>query len=162
MLRTLRALERRVDPDVRDLIFRALFSTIFLGLGSEHLLDDHLIRHFMPAWVRYPTLASSLSAVVLLVGGLSILLGYRMHLGARLLGAFLFVVTLTVHVPGVFQVPPEIPPESAWLWTVFQRSNLVKNLCLFGVCVQLTTQAPGRFSIDGFRARKRAARALGN
>jgi uncharacterized membrane protein YphA (DoxX/SURF4 family) len=156
MLRLIRGFEQRVDNDTRDLIFRGLFSSIFLGLGSEHLLDDRVIRHFMPAWVAYPTLASRLSGVVLLVGGLSILTGYRIQLGARLLGAFLFIVTLAVHVPGCFQVPPDIAPDYAWLWTVFQRSNLVKNLCLFGVCVHLTTQAPGRFSVDAWRARRLA------
>jgi uncharacterized membrane protein YphA (DoxX/SURF4 family) len=159
MLRLIQRFEQRVDTDTRDLIFRGLFSTIFLGLGSEHLLDDRLIRHFMPGWVQYPTLTSRLSGVILLIGGLSILTGYRMQLGARLLGAFLLVVTLTVHVPGCFQVPPGISSDYAWLWTVFQRSNLVKNVCLFGVCVHLTTQAPGRFSIDALRAR-RGAQAL--
>ena len=154
MLRLISGFERRVSTDTRDLIFRCLFSSIFLGLGSEHLLDDRLIRHFMPIWVGYPMLASRLSGIVLLIGGLSILMGYRIQLGARLLGAFVFIVTLTVHVPGVFQVPADIPSDAAWLWTVFQRSNLVKNLCLFGVCVHLTTHAPGRFSIDVWRARR--------
>jgi len=156
MLRFVRGFEQRVNDDTRDLIFRGLFSSIFLGLGSEHLLDDRLLQHFMPAWVQYPVLASRLSGIVLLVGGLSILTGYRMRLGARLLGAFLLIVTLAVHVPGCFQVPPDISSDYAWLWTVFQRSNLVKNVCLFGVCVHLTTQAPGRFSIDGWRARRAA------
>jgi uncharacterized membrane protein YphA (DoxX/SURF4 family) len=154
MLRLIVGFERRVSNDTRDLIFRVLFSSIFLGLGSEHLLDDRLIQHFMPSWVNYPMLASRFSGIVLVIGGLSILTGYRIQLGARLLGAFLFIVTLSVHVPGVFQVPPGIPVDAAWLWTVFQRSNLVKNLCLFGVCVHLTTQAPGRFSIDAWRARR--------
>ena len=154
MLHTIRRLEQRVDEGSRDLIFRGLFSTIFLGLGSEHLLDDRLIRHLMPGWIQYPTLASRLSGVVLLLGGLSIAAGYRMQLGARLLGLFLLVVTVTVHLPGIFLVPPDIPPDAAWVWTVLQRSNLVKNVCLFGVCVHLTTQPPGRYSVDAWRARK--------
>lgn len=154
MLRLITGFERRISIDTRDLIFRGLFSSIFLGLGSEHLLDDRLIQHFMPAWVGYPMLASRVSGCVLLIGGVSILTGYRIQLGARLLGAFLFIVTLAVHLPGVFQVPAGIPADAAWLWTVFQRSNLVKNLCLFGVCVHLTTHAPGRFSIDAWRARR--------
>lgn len=157
MLRLIQRLEQRVDADVRDLIFRGLFSTIFLGLGSEHLLDDRLILHLMPAWVNHPMLASRASGAVLLLGGLSILAGYRMQLGARLLGAFLLIVTLTVHVPGCFSVPSSIPSDAAWIWTVLQRSNLVKNVCLFGVCVHLTTQAPGRYSVDAWRARRRAA-----
>jgi uncharacterized membrane protein YphA (DoxX/SURF4 family) len=154
MLDVIRDLERRVNSDTRDLIFRGLFSSIFLGLGSEHLLDDRLIRHLMPGWIEYPTLVSRVSGTVLLLGGLSILTGYRMQLGARLLGAFLFVVTLTVHLPGCFKIPADIPADAAWIWTVLQRSNLVKNVCLFGVCVHLTTQAPGRFSIDAWLAQR--------
>ena len=154
MWRTIRELERRVDFDWRDLIFRGLFSSIFLGLGSEHLLDDRLIRHLMPGWVMFPGAVSTLSGVVLLLGGLSILFGYRLQLGARLLGAFLIVVTFAVHVPGCFAVPADIPPDAGWIWTVLQRSNLVKNICLFGVCVHLTTQAPGRFSLDSWLGRR--------
>lgn len=156
MLRLIRGFERRISTDTRDLIFRGLFSSIFLGLGSEHLVDDRLIQHFMPTWVGYPMLASRFSGFVLLLGGMSILAGYRMQFGARLLGAFLFVVTLTVHLPGLYYVPPGIPADTEWLWAVFQRSNLVKNLCLFGVCVHLTTLAPGRFSVDAWRARRKS------
>jgi len=159
MLRLIQQLEQRVDADARDLIFRALFSSIFLGLGSEHLLDDRLIQHLMPGWVLFPLLASRLSGALLLLGGLSILLGYRMQLGARLLGVFLLVVSITVHVPGCFAVPSGLSSDASWLWTVLQRSNLVKNVCLFGVCVHLTTHAPGRYSVDAWQARKRAMRS---
>ncbi len=155
MFRLIRRFEQSVGVDTRDLIFRCLFSSIFVGLGSEHLLDDRLIRHLMPAWIRYPELASRVSGCVLLLGGCSILVGYRVQFGARLLGAFLILVTLTVHVPGCFYVPTDIPPDAGWLWLILQRSNLAKNLCLFGVCVHLTTHAPGRYSVDSWLARKR-------
>jgi uncharacterized membrane protein YphA (DoxX/SURF4 family) len=150
-------LEQRVDKDMRDLIFRCLFSTIFVALGAEHLFDDRLIQHLMPAWVGYPALASRVSGVVLLLGGLSILTGYKLQFGARVLGAFLVVVTLAVHVPGCFTVPADIPRDASWLWIVFQRSNLVKNVCLLGVCVHLTTHAPGRFSVDAWLLRRKLA-----
>ncbi|MGC4089005.1 MAG: DoxX family protein [Polyangiaceae bacterium] len=156
MLRLIRDLEQRVDESTRDLIFRCLFSSIFVALGAEHLFDDRLIQHLMPDWVGYPRLASGISGAILLGGGFSILAGYRVHLGARVLGAFLFVVTLAVHVPGCFSVPAGIPPDAHWIWIVLQRSNLVKNLCLFGVCVHLTTHAPGRFSVDAWLAKRRA------
>jgi uncharacterized membrane protein YphA (DoxX/SURF4 family) len=154
-VRAIRRLEHRVDAAMRDLIFRGLFSTIFVGIGAEHLFDDRLIQHFMPGWVRYPSIASRASGVLLLFGGFSILAGYRIQLGARVLGAFLFVVTLTVHVPGCLTVPESIPADVAWLWTVFQRSNLVKNLCLLGVCVHLTTYEVGWYSVDAWLARRR-------
>ncbi len=144
------------SPDGRDLIFRGLFSTIFVGLGMEHLFDDRLIQHLMPAWVLYPQAASIVSGLVLLAGGLSILLGYRIRVGAMVLGVFLIVVTLSVHVPGLFSHPSQIQAE--WLWTVFQRSNLVKNLCLFGVCVHLTQHEPGRYSLDAWLRRRSVGR----
>ncbi len=135
-----------LSSDVRDLVFRALFSSIFVGLGAEHIFDDVLILHLMPQWVLYPHLVSGICGLILLSGGLSILLGYRLKWGATMLGAFLIAVTVTVHLPGLFQAPQSISDQ--WLWTVFQRSNLVKNLCLFGVCVQLTGHRPGAYSFD--------------
>jgi hypothetical protein len=33
----------RPSRDVNELIFRVLFSSIFLGLGGEHIVDDRLI-----------------------------------------------------------------------------------------------------------------------
>lgn len=151
MWRFIDAFERKIDRDARDLVFRALFSSIFVGLGLEHLLDDRLIQHLMPAWVLWPRFVSALTGAILLAGGASILLGYHLRLGARLLGAFLVLVSLTVHVPGLFSSPPAMGGEFEWLWTVFQRSNLAKNLCLFGVCVHLTTHEPGRYSLDARR-----------
>ncbi|HSC87937.1 MAG TPA: DoxX family protein [Polyangiaceae bacterium] len=143
-----------LSADARDLTFRALFSSIFVGLGAEHVFDDRLIRHLMPSWLHYPEACSFLAGVTLLTGGLSILLGYKIRWGATVLGAFLIVVTVLVHLPGLFSTPTTIASDWAWLWTVFQRSNLVKNLCLFGVCVHLTTHEPGRYSVDAWLQRR--------
>lgn len=145
--------DKLFPPDLRDLIFRGLFSSIFVGLGMEHLFDDRLILHLMPDWIPLPHLASAGAGLILLCGGLSILLGYRIVLGAKLLGAFLVVVTILVHLPGLFETPKLITDE--WLWTVFQRSNLVKNLCLFGVCVHLTQHEPGKYSLDEYLKRRK-------
>ncbi len=145
--------ESTFTPDTRDLIFRGLFSSIFIGLGMEHLLDDRMIQHLMPPWVTFPQVASIGAGFLLLIGGFSILLGFYLQWGARLLGIFLVAVTVLVHLPGIFSTPPQIADEWAWLWTVFQRSNLVKNLCLFGVCVHLTQHEPGKYSFDQWRKR---------
>lgn len=134
--------------DFNELVFRVLFSSIFLGLGGEHLLSDQLIQHLMPAWMPAPRVVSILSGVILLFGGSLVLVGWRVHLAAYVLGAFLVVVTLLVHVPAVFTPMPSLPAEHQWLWTVLQRSNLVKNLCLLGVCFQLGYHRVGRYSLS--------------
>jgi uncharacterized membrane protein YphA (DoxX/SURF4 family) len=152
----------RLDPDVQDFVFRAFVSVIFVGLGLEHIFSDTLIQVLMPGWVPAQRLVSILCGGVLLTGGLSLLLGYAVRQGALMLGAFLVVVTVTVHLPGLFQIPATIPADWAWLWVVFQRSNFVKNICLLGVCIHLVGHRPGRFSLEAWRARtsKRAAAAM--
>lgn len=151
----------RLDPDLREFVFRAFVSVIFVGLGLEHMFSDTLIQVLMPSWVPAQRLVSIVCGGVLLTGGLSLLLGYAVRQGAMLLGAFLVVVTISVHLPGLFQVPATIPADWAWLWVVFQRSNFVKNICLLGVCIHLVGHRPGRFSLEAWRAKhgERAAAA---
>jgi len=144
----------RLNYDLTDLIFRILFSLIFLGLGLEHLFSDALIQGMMPDWLVYKRAASILCGLVLLGGGTSILLGYHSKGGAIVLGLFLVVVTAVIHLPAVLGNPSDLPPEWVWLWEVYQRSNLVKNLCLLGVCFHLINHEHGRYSLDAwFEAR---------
>lgn len=152
---------RRIDPCVADAIFRLFFSSIFILLGGEHLVDDTLIQHIMPVWVPAKRLVSLLSGVILLTGGLGIATGIQLRAAATLLGAFLIVVTVLVHVPGMLMVPDQIPSDAHWLWDVFQRSNFIKNVCLLGVCVHLLTHEPGRFTLPRTLHRLKAARRSG-
>ena len=140
-----------------ELLFRVLFSTIFLGLGAEHVVDDTLIMKLMPAWVPTPRLVSLASGLVLLTGGGMVLLGYRLQRAAWIMGTFLVLVTAAVHLPAVIQPGPAIEDHHAWMWPVLQRSNLAKNLCLLGVCVQLGWHKPGRYSLDAWLAARREA-----
>ena len=146
----------RFDQDLQDLTFRGLVSVIFVGLGLEHIASDALIQALMPAWVPEPRLTSILCGVVLLTGGLSLLLGYAVRRGAQLLAIFLVVVTLAVHLPGLVQAPASIPEGWTWLWTVFQRSNFVKNICLLGVCIHLMRHKPGRLSLEAWLTARRS------
>jgi len=154
----------KIDKDLGDLIFRALFCLIFIGLGGEHLLSDGLIMVLMPEWVPAPRLVSILCGLWLSVWGGCLLLGWRVQIAAVALGAFVIAVTLLVHFPGVFRYPPDLSPESYWAWDILQRTNLVKNLCLLGVCVHLLRHEVGRYSLqaylDGLRANQQ--RPLGS
>lgn len=146
------------DRDTSELMFRVLFSSIFVGLGGEHIVDDTLIQQLMPAWVPARRLVSLGAGAVLLTGGTMVLLGWRLVQAAWILGTFLVLVTLAVHLPAVVgvQEPPPLSPETAWMWPVLQRSNLVKNLCLLGVCILLGWHRPGRYSLDAALAARRA------
>ena len=143
-----------VNHDVSELLFRLLFSSIFVVLGAEHLFHDELIQQLMPEWVPMRRVVSVASGVTLLLGGASIALGVRVQEGAVLLGLFLVVVTLAIHVPGMFQAPGSIAPGDMWLWVLYQRSNFIKNVCLLGVCLHLLTHEPGRYTLPGYLQRQ--------
>ena len=149
-------IRRSIDPDVAELIFRLLFSSIFIVLGAEHIFRDELIQELMPAWIPFPRLVSIAAGALLLVGGASIALGFRMHWAAMSLGSFLIVVTVVVHIPGMLSHPPDITGEWRWLWDVYQRSNFIKNVCLLGVCFHFLYHEPGIHSLDRILAARDA------
>jgi len=137
--------------DARDVLFRALFSVIFLGLGAEHIFSDDLIQELMPGWVPYPRLVSMTCGLWLVFWGAHILVGWRLRRAAYALGLFLIVVTIVVHLPGVLVMPVKIDASCQRLWDILQRSNLVKNLCLFGSCIHFIDYRVGRYSLEAIR-----------
>lgn len=146
----------RINPNLGDFLFRVLFSLIFTGLGMEHIFSDALIQHLMPSWMPFPHFVSIICGIWILFWGTLVMIGFRLHLAAWALGAFVVVVTLIVHLPGVMLSSP-ISAEYSWMWTILQRSNLAKNLCLLGVCCHLINHKPGRYSVDWYLAKRRRA-----
>ena len=84
-------------------------------------------------------------------------LGFRLHYAAIALGAFIVLVTIVVHLPGVIYYPAHLPEDSRWMWDILQRSNLAKNLCLLGVCFHLLYHESGKFSLDHYLEQRRIA-----
>ena len=84
------------------------------------------------------------------------LLGWRVRLAAIALGVFLILVTLLVHAPGVLSYPANLPEESRWAWDILQRTNLVKNLCLLGVCFHLLQYQVGKYSLEAYVKRRQS------
>ena len=141
-------IRQRIDADLAELIFRLLFCSIFIVLGGEHVFQDDLIQQLMPPWIPEPRMFSLAAGFLLLACGTSISLGYRIHIAATALGIFLVVVTVVIHIPGMFMYPPDLPPSWQWLWDLYQRSNFIKNVCLLGVCFHFLYHEPGRYSLD--------------
>lgn len=137
-----------LSEDFCELVFRLLFSSIFLVLGAEHLLNDGLIRSLMPEWLPAHRQLSIASGLLLIAGGGSIALGLRVHWAATGLAGFLVVVTALIHVPGMFAAPDGLARDWTWLWDLYQRSNFIKNVCLLGVCFHFFYHEPGRYSLE--------------
>ncbi len=138
----------KISPDLADLLFRLFFCLIFVGLGAEHIVSDALIQRLMPRWILYPRAVSIACGIWLLGWGSLILLGWHIRWAAIALGLFLILVTIVVHLPGVFSYPSGLPASARWMWDILQRTNLVKNLCLLGVCFHLQHHTVGKYSLE--------------
>ncbi|HEV8717269.1 MAG TPA: DoxX family protein [Candidatus Binatia bacterium] len=127
------------------LFARILLALIFLLAGISKIGNFSGTQAYMVARGMPATTLLLLSATVIEIGGgLSILLGYKLRLGALLLFLFLIPTTLIFHTAfgGSF------PPEQAQL----QQAMLLKNLAIMGGLLAIAAQGAGAFSLDNRRA----------
>ncbi len=132
----------RILMAVIALLVRLLLALMFLGTGMEKILHFAANQKEMAAHGMGLTGPLLLAAIGFeLLGGLSLLLGYKTRWGASALIFFLIPVTLIFH--NVFAHPPE--PDAV-------QGTLI-NVVIMGILALLAVYGPGRFSLDGWRAR---------
>jgi putative oxidoreductase len=122
---------------------RLFFAVIFLMAGANHF-NKQTIGYAASQGVPLAALAVPLAGVLAIVGGLSILLGYRAKLGAWLIVLFLIPVTLMMHK----------------FWTVtdpmmaqIQMILFMKNVSMLGGALLISHFGAGPFSLDAHRSR---------
>jgi putative oxidoreductase len=133
---------RTKDP-ISLVVARVLLSGIFLKAGIGHVLDfagmqKAIIAKGIPAFLS--TGMAFGGTLLLLAGGVSILLGYRTQVGAKLLILFLIPATLLFHLN--FADP-------------MQQIQFFKNLALMGGLLLLIQTGAGYWSVDRYRDRAR-------
>ncbi|HVW26061.1 MAG TPA: DoxX family protein [Polyangiaceae bacterium] len=120
---------------------RLLFAAIFLMSAPRHFAGQ-TIEYARHAGVPAPDLLVPISGVLALVGGLSILLGYKARVGAWLLVIFLVPVTLMMHKFW------GLADQNA---AMVQRVMFMKNVSMLGAALMLTHFGAGPFSVDARR-----------
>jgi len=122
---------------------RFLFALIFLMAGANHF-NKQTIGYAASQGVPLASIAVPLSGVLAIVGGLSILPGYRAKIGAWLIVVFLVPVTLMMHK----------------FWTVtdpmmaqIQMIMFMKNVSMLGGALLISQFGAGPFSVDARRSR---------
>jgi uncharacterized membrane protein YphA (DoxX/SURF4 family) len=84
--------------DVFFLLGRVLFASLFIMSGITHLTKvEALAQYAASGGVPAPKVAVVVTGVMILVGGVSILLGYQPAVGALLLAIFLIPVAIIMH-----------------------------------------------------------------
>ena len=125
------------------LIGRILFSALFIIAGPGEF-QHKSIDYASQAGVPFATILVPLAGVIAILGGLSILLGYKMKVGAWLIVIFLVPVTLFIH---------KFWGLSDTGAATIQQIMFFKNISMIGAALMFAYYGAGPYSIDG-RAKK--------
>ncbi len=115
--------------DLVLLIGRAVFSFFFIYSGFNHLTKlTQYAQYAGASGVPSPTLATAVSGLMLLAGGLSVPLGVQPRWGALLIALFLVPAAFTVHKFWGIADPMMAANQAAHFW---------KNIALTGACLMV-------------------------
>jgi len=124
-----------------DLLFRTLFSLIFIvgGLGHWGQHDVMMARLQDSPWLDWvlllgdPSLLMYISGVTFILGGIGLLLGYATRMSALVLFATLLPITFVIHI-----APDHVGP-------------LLKNVAILGGLIHFVVRGPGAYALSGDR-----------
>lgn len=109
------------------LVGRILFAIVFVGGGMSQLFKlNDMAAYAQSKGVPAPKLATVVSGVMIIVGGMMVLLGWRRFIGAGLLVLFLVPTALVMHA-----FWKETDPTMKRM----EMSNFMKNIALAGAAL---------------------------
>jgi putative oxidoreductase len=117
---------------------RLFFSVIFIMAGPMHFSSQD-IAYAASAGVPMASILVPLTGIIALVGGLSILLGYRARIGAWLIALFLVGVTPAMHNFWAVTDP---------MMHTMQMVMFMKNVSMLGGALMITQLGAGPWSLD--------------
>lgn len=100
---------------------------------------SNVVQEMAAAGVPFSTVALAGAIVFLLVGSVSVAVGYRARFGALLLLLFLIPATYYFHAPWRAATPADVAQ---------QMIHLLKNLGLMGAMLLIMATGPGPGSLD--------------
>jgi len=122
-----------------ELIGRVLFGAIFL-LGAPRHFTPEAISHAAELHVPLAQALVPASGVLMIVGALSVIVGYQTRFGALLLVAFLIPVTLLMHA--FWDISDPVAART-------QQVMFFKNISMLGGALLLAYHGAGPISVDG-------------
>ena len=126
-----------------SVLARVMIAAIFVmsaaGNKIPHFAD--VAKMMEGKGIPQPKILLAGAIAFLILGGLSIVLGYKARLGALMLLVFLGAATYYFH--DVWKIPPDAPEHRD------QMIQFMKNLALMGTMVFLMANGPGPWSLDG-------------
>ncbi|NOX36052.1 MAG: DoxX family protein [Calditrichaeota bacterium] len=122
------------------LIGRILYALIFVFFGIGHFTNLNQMSQYAGAMgVPAPTLAVIVTGLMILLGGLSVLLGYKVKIGSLLLFVFLVFTAFIMHAFWGLDDPMQAQAQMA---------HFLKNLSLAGAALLLFYFGTGPMSLE--------------
>ncbi|PWU13439.1 MAG: DoxX family protein [Chlamydiae bacterium] len=119
------------------LLGRAFYSALFIFASFGHFTDK-TINFAASQGVLFSNILVPFSGLLALIGGLSILLGYKARYGAWLLVIFLVPITYMMHKFWVISNP---------MMHDMQQAMFMKNTALLGAALIITHFGSGPWSL---------------
>ncbi len=120
------------------LVGRILYTAIFITAGPGHFTAG-TIGYAAAKGVPLASIAVPISGAIAILGGLSILLGFKAKYGAWLIVIFLVPVTLMIH--NFWTVAEPMARQMQYL-------NFIKNISMLGAALMITYFGSGPLSVD--------------
>jgi putative oxidoreductase len=118
------------------------FARIFIGmlflvpaLGATRNFSGIKVLYLSIKGIPFPEVFLTLALILLYLGSLSVIIGYRVKIGSLLLMLFLLVVTILYHLD--FSNPVRL-------------LDFFKNLAVFGGLILIEIHGPGKYSLDQY------------
>ena len=122
---------------------RLFFAAIFVTAGPNHFTKQ-AIGYAASQGAPLASIAVPVAGLLAIVGGLSILLGYRAKVGAWLIALFLIPVTFIMHKFWTVTDP---------LMAQIQMIMFMKNVAMLGGALLISQFGAGPWSLDARRTR---------
>ncbi len=123
---------------------RLLYTAVFL-VSAPRYFEENAIQHAAAQGVPAAVVLVPLAGIIALLGGLSILLGYKAKAGAWLAVLFLAPVTLMLHAYWHIADPAA---------AALQQVHFLKNLSLLGAALMIASFGSGPLSLDTWLERR--------
>jgi putative oxidoreductase len=126
--------------DLLSLAGRVMIATIFLlsAVGNKIPNFSNIVGYMTSEGVPVPQVALAGAIVFLIAGSASVILGYKVQIGATLLLVFLVLATYFFHDFWTFEGQER----------EMQMIQFMKNLSLMGTMAFLIANGSGRMSLD--------------
>jgi len=123
---------------------RVLVTLIFLVVGYNKLTHFAATAAILASLkIPFPRFATVVAILIELVGGISVLVGFKTRFWAWIMFLYLIPVTFLIH--------------SFWKMAGAERADIMihflKNLSILGALLLLAAYGPGPLSVDGSGAR---------